>query len=218
MLLKHGLAGLTHKAGGGVVFSDNFNRTNEALEASANWNERFVEGGTTWDIVSNAARCNPPTGTNLEGTQSIAAALANNCYAIGEYSGDSGTLASNTAFACVILRYGLSGSDNTGYSAEIRHLSDNSWEVRAGILTTGVWPGAYVAANWVIPGGPSVGDRVRLNCNGTTISVDYDDGGGWVERITGTDATHASGDGAIGGMGSAAGRWIGFDSVEFGNL
>jgi len=196
MLLKHGLAGLTHKAAGGsdsLVWSDDFDGYSSGtfLTADADWtavdslNSRVITSVAGGPIYLNSASSGSQAVRNetTTGNDQAIEALINLAPVGGEQ----------------ILRMFVRMSASTGYadfySLDIKYRTTGSVEWGEAVISKNV--SSTLTA--ITDGGaqnitaPAVGQYVRFEVIGTTLTA-YVNG---VSVATATDSAHSAGQAAI---------------------
>lgn len=151
-------------SGGGTSFTDDFNRANEALEASSNWNALL---GTGLDVVSNAVSV---TANGAQVFECVGATLAADQYA-------EATLATVASNAGVMAR-----CDGTTDNLYFFRTSGSQWQMFRTVSGATTQIGTNVEA-------PTAGDVLRIECSGTTIRGLVNG----VQKISVTDSTLSSG-------------------------
>lgn len=217
MILKHGLAGLTHKATASAASTDNFNRADEALDANANWT-RITGAGTAdrFGIVSNVLR-GGDSALNGSGVQLHGDTRANDQYCQMTYNNVSGG-ADNTRIGPMV-RCTAGATTVDGYAAfwQYNTTTTGDWYLRLFKWTDpnfGTFLGEYNFGDTA----PSGTDILKLKAIGTTISVDHDTGGGFVERISVTDSDWASGSAGVYMRNDTNTSWMEADDWEAGDI
>jgi hypothetical protein len=186
-----------------TAFSDNFNRANGALSASANW-DGIIPGTEGIQISSNTVY--------LRGS---GAYVCHDRVATGAYtfSGDQGasatftTVGSNTSGIGARLTTGT-GTNMSGYGVEVKttqvelfsYVNWNYSHLAAG-------PSRNTIGSWV--NAISANDVITIKCIGTTISVEVNG----TERISVTDSDHSSGQPGL-YTNTNAGSWNYVDDFE----
>ena len=217
MLFRHGLAGLAHKAAASAASTDDFNRADEALNDNANWT-RVVGAGSTdkFGIVSNVLRGGDST-TGGTGVQLHGDTRANDQYCQMRYNNVSGG-ADNTRIGPTV-RCTAGATTMDGYAAfwQYNTTTTGDWYLRLFKWTDGDF-GTFLGEYNFGDTAPSNTDILKLKAIGTTISVDHDTGGGFVERISVTDADHASGFAGVNTRVDTAAFWMEADDWEAGDI
>jgi hypothetical protein len=155
-----------------TVVTDNFNRSNEDLETSANWTEDQGD----WEIISNQVEM-----VNVGGE-------GQNSYFKARWAGAA--LAGNDNYCELVVS--VDGSVTIG--ASVRNSADTDVDCYAGMgwsgdtwylldLNNGV---ENVLGTW---GSPSGGETVRVEAEGTTIRLLIDG----TQRVSTTDSSYSSG-------------------------
>ena len=158
-------------------FSDDFNRSDEALTASSDW-DAWLDGSC--DIDSNEVISG---GFDPDNYGNFVATGTATFDADGEAEVEIAVLNSFEFFGPAYRCSGTGGSSD-GYTVEI----DSSGNLDLYEISSGSF--SFLDSDST---GLSVGDKVKILCDGTTISVEVDTGSGFSEVISDTDSNHSSG-------------------------
>lgn len=194
-------------SGGTEVFSDDFNRANEALETSANWTQIFATN-SSFDVVSNALDFTSTLGAASSLQTATGATLSNDQY--GELKIASITNAGGNVVIGVTARdtsTGAGTSRNFYYWSYNHESGNNLLELRTcvgGSFTTIDSSAQTLAAN----------DVLRIECEGTTIRGKVN--GALV--CSGTNSDHTSGDVGIYGYQQDTGSSSTSDDFSCGDM
>ena len=205
----------------GSSVTDAFTRADEALTDSANWTALYED--SEMNVVGNKVRSG---GIVAGGTGTYVAAHANtrtaDQYAQIEYSDYVGGTGGENVRIGVVCRATAGGVTINGYSAWWRHEAGPTqptvWTIVLNTHTDASPYGAQLAQYNVSDTEPNPGDAIRLKCIGTTISVEVDEGAGFVEQISVTNTDHASGAAGIYGRPEAYPKYMEGDNWEAGDI
>jgi len=203
-----------------VFITDDFNRADQPLTNSASWTALYE--GSEMNVVSGKVQAGGVVGG---GTGTYAAAHVDtrtaDQYAQIEYSDYVGGTGGENVRIGVVCRATVGGSTFNGYSAWWRHEAGPTqptvWTIVLNTHTDVSPFGAQLAQYNVSDTEPEVGDAIRLKCVGTTISVEVDEGAGYVERISVTNSDHSSGSAGIYGRPEDYPKYMTGDNWEAGD-
>lgn len=191
------------------LFSDNFNRANEELGASADWTERYPAGDGDYDIVSNQVH----TVVAKAASEVVCAYISSSYITTADYSVqvEANSSAGGLFYGVMGRRVNFGTNDSDGYFVS-RYENGASDDYRLYKRAAGAWTQlgtSYVAA---ITGT----ETLKLEMNGTAIKAFLDG----TERVSVTDTTFsASGDCGItdttGGTPHEGVVWDNFTADDF---
>lgn len=163
----------------GLPVTDNFTRANEDPLGNGHWSK--IPG---WDNNLKIA-----SNTLVNHVESVYE---------GAYWSDNAVTFNDNQYSVITINSGanayrglwvrLTGTSSVdGYMAQLNSAaqSANIFSYSAGVQGSSI--GSTTSLN------QAAGVRYRLKAQGTTITLDEDAGGGWVNKITATNADHASG-------------------------
>jgi len=192
-------ADLPEAAGGGGVFTDDFNRSNRALNGDNGWNAN-TNGAGAIDIVSNVVVC----------SNSVNGAWMTNT---------GGGVSATDHYAEIEITAGLAGDIGGAIN---RHTSVNTFYVgrcsRAGSDTYELYKrvaGTYTLLGSLAQAFPAEPFRIRQQVIGTALKLQLWNGSAWVDKVTATDAAIASG--APGFFSQTIAGNVSYDNYAHGN-